>query len=122
MHTQNRFLSFCHLSQLSHNACMPQRKRHPSCLQKTPQSASEKYVSLPAKDSFPPAGKANKKKTLRLTDFHTLAPPAALYFPRKNRIFVSTEKRASKPVLSNRPIRKSRFTHSSFPAGIFPQI
>lgn len=52
-------LSYCHNCHT--NACMPQGERHSSCLQKTRNQHPEKYVSLPAKDSFPPAGSKQEK-------------------------------------------------------------
>lgn len=82
-HTQNRFCHIVILSQLSHKRLYAQGERHSSCLQKTRNQHPEKYVSLPAKDSFPPAGSKQEKKLSRLTDFYTLAPPAVLHFPRK---------------------------------------
>jgi len=87
------------------NACMPQRERHFSCLQKTRNQHPEKYVSLPAKDSFPPAGSKQEKKLSRLTDFYTLAPPAVLYFPRKA-VSLYQQTRELEARFSSRPIRK----------------
>lgn len=68
-------------------------------------SIRKKYVSLPAKDSFPPAGSKQEKKLSRLTDFYTLAPPAVLYFPRKA-VSLYQQTRELEARFSSRPIRK----------------
>ena len=104
-HTQNRFviLSYCHNCHT--NACMPQGEIHSSCLQKTRNQHPEKYVSLPAKDSFPPAGSKQEKKLSRLTDFYTLAPPAVLHFPQKA-VSLYQQTRELEARFSSRPIRR----------------
>lgn len=96
-------LSYCHNCHT--NACMPQGERHSSCLQKTRNQHPEKYVSLPAKDSFPPAGSKQEKKLSRLTDFYTLAPPAVLHFPRKA-VSLYQQTRELEARFSSRPIRR----------------
>ena len=96
-------LSYCHNCHT--NACMPQGEIHSSCLQKTRNQHPEKYVSLPAKDSFPPAGSKQEKKLSRLTDFYTLAPPAVLHFPQKA-VSLYQQTRELEARFSSRPIRK----------------
>lgn len=78
---------------------------HSSCLQKTRNQHPEKYVSLPAKDSFPPAGSKQEKKLSRLTDFYTLAPPAVLHFPQKA-VSLYQQTRELEARFSSRPIRR----------------
>lgn len=101
-HTQNRF---CHIVILSHKRLYAPGGDTLLLLAENPQSASGKYVSLPAKDSFPPAGSKQEKKLSRLTDFYTLAPPAVLYFPRKA-VSLYQQTRELEARFSSRPIRR----------------
>ena len=108
-------LSYCHT-----NACMPQGERHSSCLQKTRNQHPEKYVSLPAKDSFPARRKQARKKTFPFNRFLHLSPTCGFAFSAKSRIFVSADKRAGSPFFEP-PHKKTGAIPLHFPAGIFPQ-
>lgn len=104
-HTKS-FLSYCHIVTIvTQTPVCPRGEIHSSCLQKTRNQHPEKYVSLPAKDSFPPAGSKQEKKLSRLTDFYTLAPPAVLHFPQKA-VSLYQQTRELEARFSSRPIRR----------------
>ena len=111
-------LSYCHNCHT--NACMPQGEIHSSCLQKTRNQHPEKYVSLPAKDSFPPRRKQARKKAFPFNRFLHLSPTCGFAFSAKSRIFVSADKRAGSPFFEP-PHKKTGAIPLHFPAGIFPQ-
>lgn len=119
-HTKS-FLSYCHIVTIvTQTPVCPRGERHSSCLQKTRNQHPEKYVSLPAKDSFPPAGSKQEKKAFPFNRFLHLSPTCGFVFSAKSRIFVSADKRAGSPFFEP-PHKKTGAIPLHFPAGIFPQ-